>query len=87
MCVNGTLVDDKMRRFKGGYAHFRFNKCLIYNREGANANCSTNSYETDYNVYKAGGIDFLHVDSIPGLLKRLKIRALSPSAVYTLSGI
>ncbi len=36
-------------------------------------------------LYKTGGIDFL--DSIPGPLKRLKIRALSPSAVYTLSSI
>ncbi len=27
MSVNGTLVKDKMRGFKGDYAHFSFNKC------------------------------------------------------------
>ncbi len=26
MSVNGTLVDDKARRFKGECAHFSFNK-------------------------------------------------------------
>ncbi len=28
--VNGTLVEDKMRRSKGECAHFSFNKCPIY---------------------------------------------------------
>jgi hypothetical protein len=41
-----------MPRFKGDYAHFRFNKCPIYTYDGANAKCNTNSHETDYSVYK-----------------------------------
>ncbi len=32
--VNGKLVDDKMCRFKGEYAHFSLNKFLIYTRDG-----------------------------------------------------
>jgi hypothetical protein len=28
--VYGTLVEDKMRRFKGECAHFIFSKCNIY---------------------------------------------------------
>ncbi len=28
--INGTLVEDKMLRFKGECEHFRFNKCPIY---------------------------------------------------------
>ncbi len=35
--VNGTLVEDKMRRFKGACAHFSFNKCAIYTHDGASA--------------------------------------------------
>ncbi len=35
--VNGTLVEDKMRRFKGESAHFSFNKCPIYTHDGASA--------------------------------------------------
>jgi hypothetical protein len=31
--VNGTLVEDKMRGFKGECAHFSFNKCPIYTHE------------------------------------------------------
>jgi hypothetical protein len=45
--VNGTLVEDKMRRFKGGYAHFSFNKYLTYTHDGASAKFSTKSQETD----------------------------------------
>jgi hypothetical protein len=45
--VNGTLVEDKMRRFKSEYAHFRFNKCPIYTHDGASAKYSTNSQETN----------------------------------------
>ncbi len=45
--VNGTLVEDKMRRFKVEYAHFSFNKCPIYTHDGASAEFSTNSHETD----------------------------------------
>ncbi len=45
--VKGTLVEDKMRRFKGEYAHFSFNKCPIYTNDGASAKFSTKSHETD----------------------------------------
>jgi hypothetical protein len=45
--VNGTLVEDKMRRFKGECALFSFNKCPIYAHDGASAKFSTNSHETD----------------------------------------
>jgi hypothetical protein len=45
--VNGTLVEDKMRRFKGECEHFRFNKCPIYTHDGAGAKFSTNSQEMD----------------------------------------
>ncbi len=45
--VNGTLVEDKMRRFKGECEHFRFNKCPIYTHDGAGAKLSTNSQEMD----------------------------------------
>jgi hypothetical protein len=48
--VYGTLVEDKMRRFKGECAHFSFSKCHIYTRDGASANFSTNSNETDNSV-------------------------------------
>ena len=47
MSVNGTLVEDKMRRFQGECAHFSFNKWLIYTHDGASAKFSTNSHETD----------------------------------------
>ncbi len=39
-----------MRRFKGEFAHFSFNKCLIYSHDGASAKLSTNSHETDNSV-------------------------------------
>ncbi len=48
--VNGTLIDDNMRRFKGEFAHFNFNNCLIYAHDGASAKFSTNSHETDNSV-------------------------------------
>ncbi len=48
--VYGTLVEDKMRRFKGECAHFIFSKCPIYTHDGASANFSTNSQETDNSV-------------------------------------
>ncbi len=51
MSVDGTLVSDKMRRFKGECAHLRFNQCLIYNHYGANAKFNTNSHETDYSAW------------------------------------
>ncbi len=47
MSVNGTLVEDKMLIFKGECAHFSFNKCPIYNDDGASAKFSPNSHETD----------------------------------------
>ena len=47
MSVYGILVEDKMRRFKGECAHFSFSKCHMYTHDGASANFSTNSYETD----------------------------------------
>ncbi len=47
MRVNGTLVEDKMRRFKGECEHFRFNKCPIYTHDGASAKFSTISQEMD----------------------------------------
>ncbi len=50
MSVNGTLVEDKMRRFKGVCAHFSFKKCPIYTHDSASAKFSTNSHETDYRV-------------------------------------
>ncbi len=34
--VNGILVEDKMRRFKGECAHFSLNKCPIYTHGSAN---------------------------------------------------
>jgi hypothetical protein len=45
--INDTLVEDKMRRFKGECPHFSFNKCPIYTHDGASAKFSTNSHETD----------------------------------------
>jgi hypothetical protein len=48
--VNRTLVEDKMRRFKGECAQFSFNKCPIYTHDGAIAKFSTNLHETKYSV-------------------------------------
>ncbi len=45
--VNGTLVEDKMRGFKGECAHFSFNNFPIYTHDGASAKFSTDSQETD----------------------------------------
>ncbi len=50
MSINGTLVEDKMRRFKGECPHFSFNKCPIYTHDGAGAKLSTNSREADNSV-------------------------------------
>ena len=47
MRVNGTLVEDKMRRFKGECEHFSFNKFPIYTHDGASVKFSTNSDEMD----------------------------------------
>ena len=43
----GTLVEDKMPTFWGECEHFSFNKCPIYNHNGASAKFKTNSHETD----------------------------------------
>jgi hypothetical protein len=48
--VNGTLVEDKMRRFKGECAHFIFNEGPIHTHDGASAKFTSNSHETDYSV-------------------------------------
>jgi hypothetical protein len=45
--INGTFVEDEMRRFEGEYALFIFNKCPIYIHDGASAKFSTNSHEID----------------------------------------
>ncbi len=45
--VNGTLIEDKMRRFKDECTHFIFKKCPIYTYDGASAKFITNSHETD----------------------------------------
>jgi hypothetical protein len=50
MSVNGTLVEDKMRKFKGECAHFSFTKCPIYAHDGASAKFSTNLQETGNSV-------------------------------------
>ncbi len=39
--VNGTQVEDKMRRFKGECAQFSFNRCPVYTHNGASAKSST----------------------------------------------
>jgi hypothetical protein len=52
--VIGTLVEDKMLRFKDECAHFRFSKCSIYTHEGASTKFSTKSNgadETDNSVF------------------------------------
>ncbi len=45
--VNGTLVEYKMRTFKGECAQFSFKKCPIYTHDGASAKFSTDSQEMD----------------------------------------
>ncbi len=52
MSVNGTLVEYKMRRFKGECERFSFNKCPIYTHDGASAKFKSNSHETDNSVLK-----------------------------------
>jgi hypothetical protein len=42
---NGTLAEDKMRRFKGVCAHLYFNKGPIYTHDGASARFSTHSHQ------------------------------------------
>ncbi len=47
MSVNGTLVEDKMRRFRVKSEHYSFNKCPIYTHDGESAKFGTNSQEMD----------------------------------------
>ncbi len=47
MSVNGTLVEDKMRAFKGECAQFSFNKFPIYTHDDASAKFITNSQEKE----------------------------------------
>ncbi len=54
--VNRALVEDKMRGFKGGCAHFSFNKCPIDTHDGASAKFGINSQETGNSVQ----IDYLY---------------------------
>ncbi len=51
MSVNETLVENKMRRFKGECAQFSFNKCPIYAHDGASAKFSAKLQEMDNSVY------------------------------------
>ncbi len=50
MSVYETLVEDKMRRFKGECAQFSFSKCHTYTHDGASANFGTNSHEADFGL-------------------------------------
>jgi hypothetical protein len=54
--VNGTLVEDKMRRFNSECAHFSFNLRPIYTDDGASAKSNTNSHETDNSVRGEMGV-------------------------------
>ncbi len=55
MGANGTLAEDKMRRFKGECVHFSCNKRPIYTHDGASYKFSTNSHETDNSVVSQPG--------------------------------
>ncbi len=69
MSVNGTLVEDKMRRFRGECVHFSFNKCPFYNDDSASVKFSTNSHETDNSVELIRRLITIHVRGfVPGLL-------------------
>jgi hypothetical protein len=74
--VNETLIEEKMRRFKGECAHFIFNKGPIYTHDGASAKFSTNSHETDNSVVR--------LDSVSGFLSTItksknKLSIFNPS--------
>ncbi len=73
MNVNGTLVEDKMPRFKGECAYFSFKKCSIYTHDDARAKFSTNSHETDNSVVLT---EMLHYVSLRhGLINFTDIKA------------
>ncbi len=61
--VKGTLVEDKMRRFKGECAHFSFKKCPVYTH-GASSIFSTN--ETLFLVQVCSGESGGGWDGLPG---------------------
>jgi hypothetical protein len=61
--VNGTLVEDKMRGFKGECAQFSFNKCPIYIHDGASTKFSTYSQEKDNSVGTRNRLGILGVMS------------------------
>ncbi len=71
MSVNGTPVEDKMRKFKGEFAQFSFNKCLIYTHDGSSAKFSTNSQKMDNSV--GCGVRTLPVYSVRGRLRKLPV--------------
>ncbi len=48
--INGTVVEDKMRKFKDECENFSFSKCPIYTDDGASAKFSTNSQEINNSV-------------------------------------
>jgi len=48
--LNGTLVEAKLNIGTLECAYFSFNKCPVYNHDGANAKFGTNWEETDYSV-------------------------------------
>jgi hypothetical protein len=58
--VNGTLVEDKMRRLKSECTHFSYHKCPIFTHDGASAKFSTNSHETDNSVGSHIKVIFSH---------------------------
>ncbi len=81
MSVNGTLVEQKMRRFKGECACFVFNKYPIYTHDGASAKFSTNSHDDETD-------DSVDVSSLcPDTDKQLarSIRSMNKSTKSTLS--
>ncbi len=53
MSVNGTLVEDKMRRFKGECAHFTLDSSSVPFTL-TTVPFSTNSHETDYSAWAVG---------------------------------
>jgi hypothetical protein len=85
MSVNGTLVEDKMRRFQGESAHFIFKKGPIYTRDSASAKFSINSQETDYSVEGGGITREDGVDRVKG--GRHGERAPPPSASWAENAI
>jgi hypothetical protein len=69
--VNGTLVEDKMRRFKGQCAHISFNKCPpIYTHDGASAKFSNTVTHMKRKTVQEG-LEKNYIDS--GYLRMSKI--------------